>query len=578
MQSETKTCQNCKKDFVIEPEDFNFYEKMQVPPPTFCRECRLQRRLSWRNERTLYKRTCDLCKKRIISAYDRNVTFPVYCRECWYGDAWDAASYGRECDFSRPFFEQLKNLFNFVPQRALWQRNSINSDYSNMVGESRNIYLSVSVIRGSENIFYSKFIDASFNIFDSYSLKKSDSCYENIDGDRNYNSQHVILSRNCIDSLFLIDCVNCTNCFMSYNLRNKEFYIHNKKYSKEEYEKQIKEFNLGSRKSRQNFINEFQLMRQSAIYRYANNIKCVNSTGNNLLSAKNCKSCFDVYDSEDSKYCYRAISIKDCMDFDYGESELMYEYITGALNDYNVRFSCSASDTVQNAEYIDNCISSTNIFGCFGIKSKQNVILNKVYSKEKFTKLREKIINHMNEMPYIDKRGNIYKYGEFFPIELSPHAYNESLAQDFFPLSKTEALERGYGWHEPEEKKYSITLPADAIPDNIKDIQNEIMKEVIGCEHKMKCDHQCLLVFRITPDELQFYKKNNIPIPSKCPNCRYYERFVKVTPLKLWRRQCVCKNKDHGHDNLCPNEFETPYSPEKTEIIYCESCYNKEVY
>ena len=56
--SENKICQNCKKYFVIESEDFNFYEKIKVPAPTFCPECRMQRRMAWRNERTLYKRKC----------------------------------------------------------------------------------------------------------------------------------------------------------------------------------------------------------------------------------------------------------------------------------------------------------------------------------------------------------------------------------------------------------------------------------------------------------------------------------------------------------------------------------------
>jgi hypothetical protein len=32
---ETKICQNCKKNFIIEPDDFGFYEKIKVPPPTF---------------------------------------------------------------------------------------------------------------------------------------------------------------------------------------------------------------------------------------------------------------------------------------------------------------------------------------------------------------------------------------------------------------------------------------------------------------------------------------------------------------------------------------------------------------
>ena len=59
MEEQIKNCQNCKQDFVIESEDFSFYEKMKVPPPTFCPDCRLARRLIWRNERTFYKRICD---------------------------------------------------------------------------------------------------------------------------------------------------------------------------------------------------------------------------------------------------------------------------------------------------------------------------------------------------------------------------------------------------------------------------------------------------------------------------------------------------------------------------------------
>ena len=82
MKSETRQCQNCKKDFVIEPEDFNFYEKIKVPPPTFCPECRMQRRMAWRNERALYKRDCGLCKKSMMSMYPEDTVFPVYCKEC----------------------------------------------------------------------------------------------------------------------------------------------------------------------------------------------------------------------------------------------------------------------------------------------------------------------------------------------------------------------------------------------------------------------------------------------------------------------------------------------------------------
>jgi len=103
MNQETKTCQNCKQDFVIEPEDFVFYEKMQVPPPTFCPDCRMQRRMSFRNERTLYRATCGLCGAAMLSMYAPDAPFPVYCRECWFSDKWDLAQYGMDYDWKNRF-------------------------------------------------------------------------------------------------------------------------------------------------------------------------------------------------------------------------------------------------------------------------------------------------------------------------------------------------------------------------------------------------------------------------------------------------------------------------------------------
>src|SRR3989344_869430 len=99
MQQENKNCQNCKKEFTIEHEDFDFYKKISVPPPTFCHECRLQRRLIWRGERSLYKRSCDLCSNSIISIYSKDKPYKVYCRECYHSDQWNPLDYGTEVDF-----------------------------------------------------------------------------------------------------------------------------------------------------------------------------------------------------------------------------------------------------------------------------------------------------------------------------------------------------------------------------------------------------------------------------------------------------------------------------------------------
>ena len=48
-------------------------------------------------------------------------------------------------------------------------------------------------------------------------------------------------------------------------------------------------------------------------------------------------------------------------------------------------------------------------------------------------------------------------------------------------------------------------------------------------------------------------------------------------PMKLWHRTCMCDKNHLNHTGKCTNEFETSYSPDRPEIIYCEQCYQQEV-
>ena len=131
METEIKVCQNCKQDFKIFSEDLTFYEQMTVPLPTFCPDCRAQRRFMWRNERTLYKRKCDLCQKSFICLYTEDAPYTIYCKECWYGDGWDPISFGVDYNPSKTFFEQFKDLMHKVPRLGIWTVQCANSEYTN---------------------------------------------------------------------------------------------------------------------------------------------------------------------------------------------------------------------------------------------------------------------------------------------------------------------------------------------------------------------------------------------------------------------------------------------------------------
>lgn len=571
--NQTKNCQNCKQDFTITPEDFSFYEKMGVPAPTFCPQCRFQRRLMFRNNRVLYRRQCDMCQKSILSVYQSKYT--LYCRECWTSDKWSPVDYGRDYDFTKPFFQQFAELREAVPRINLYQDNFINSEYSNYGIDFKECYL---LFGGRENervSFGNQLIGCkdSVDIAFSEKVQFSYSLFECQRANKLFFSEY---SSDCVDSWYLSDCRNCSNCFGCVGLTNKSYCIFNNQYSKEEYVKFVAE-RTGSYEKHLENLNTWQELKLNTPHRFARLYKSVNSDGDDAYELKNSHQVFASRDVENSKFmffCKRGV--KDCYDNTFAgfKSELVYENahsfggndVVGGLRSFD-------SQKLRYSEDSHNC---NNIFGCEGLRKKNYCILNKQYSKEEYEELLPKIIEHMNEMPYVDKGGKTYGYGEFFPSELSSFAYNETIAQEYFPLSKEETIEKGYEWKEAENRNYKIDIEVQNIPDIPTE---EVLNKVIACEHAGACKEQCTEAFKILPDELKFYIRMNIPLPRLCPNCRHYQLIGKRNPQNLWERNCMCEKKGHFHgENNCLVEFKTTYAPDRPEIIYCEKCYQQEVY
>jgi len=545
-----KKCTNCSTPFEITDEDQKFYARLNVPAPTHCPMCRLVRRMTWRNDRTFYKRKCDFSGKDIISIFPADAPFPVYHPDVWWSDKWDPMEYGQDFDFDRPFFEQFQELMNKVPRMSLDLVNCENSYFCNYSGDMKNCYLDIAG-EGNEDCYYNLFTKYSTNCTDCTFAYNCELCYECIYAYKSYNCKFCIYIENSTECLFSFDLKGCNNCIFSNNLRQKEYCILNKQYSKEEYFKKLEEIQTGSYENLQRYIDQWLENIGKAVHRDMYNLNSENSTGNNIQNSKNCHFSFNVKDCEDSKFLYDVLEAKDCYDMNYSlyKPEVAYE----TISTLQMKFSAFnlASHYCNNQFYSQACDNSSDLFGCVGLKRKQYCILNKQYSKEDYENLRGKIVEHMK------KTG---EWGEFFPISLSPHAYNETVAQEYYPLSKEQALERGYKWKDKDQKNY--LEQSKETPDDIKDVQDSIVNEILAC-------NDCGKNFRVIEEEVKFYRKQNLAIPRKCPDCRHMNRINLRNRRWLWESKCT----------KCNVEISTSYNPENSPTnIYCEKCYLETIY
>jgi hypothetical protein len=426
-----------------------------------------------------------------------------------------------------------------------------------------------------ENVMYSFYVLDGKDIMDCTIIKRDNSwLYECINCSSCYQLKHCYLCKTCINSQFLYDCRGCSDCFMCSELRNKKYHFKNKEYSKEEYEKILVEYKLNTFSGMEKARKEFEIFLANKPKKCVQTFQNVNCLGDNIANSKNVKYSFIVKGCENCRYCDFITDDKDSFDITMsGEIQECYE--SNIVNHSQLNLFGVFSVKSQDIKYTQHCHNCKYVIGCDALRDSKYCILNKQYTKEKYEELLPKIIKHMNEMPYIDKKGRVYKFGEFYPPELSPFGYNETQAIEQVPLTKEEAIQNGYKWQDNLQRTTGKeTIKPEDIPESINEVQDSILNEILSYV-------ECKRNYKIIQNELNFYRKMGIPIPRRCFYCRHAKRVKFRVPhlFKLWPRSCMCKKEGHFHgDKKCEVEFETTYAPERPETVICEQCYQQEVY
>ena len=547
------SCSQCQKSFEITSREAALFKKFGFESNGLCFECDQKARICFRNGRKLYNRKCDATGEQIISCYSPDKPYKVFRNDIWWGDTWDARDYARDFDFFRPFFDQFLELQLSVPRMALSNANNENSEFCNMTVYNKNCYL---VFGGdyNEDVQYG---DLCFHNRDSFDLDQSnenEQCYFLSDSTKCYGCQFVFDSKNCDHCYYLSDCSSCSECILCAGLSQKSYCILNKQYSKEEYMEKKNALITGSHKQRSENWKNFLGLLGNRIVKFAHQVGCENCTGDYIYNSKNCQNCFEVSNGEDLYDVILSPDAKDLFQCSFigHHSELCYQ-VQSSVKATNCQFLYLGSESSDIA-YSEAIFSCHDCFGCVCLKHKNHCIFNKQYSKEDYGKLKTQIVEHMK------KTG---EWGKFFPHNISCFGYNESTVNDYFPMTKDEALSQGFKWcNYPEIKpKSDRTISSDNLPDSILEITDDILNSAIECEKSKR-------LFKITPQELKFYRKNNLPIPRLHSDERHNQRADLRNPRKLFPRACA----------KCAKPLQSTYPPDRPETIYCEQCYQQAIY
>lgn len=550
-----KACGKCVKQFEISDSDQKFYEKISpvfdgkrfpIPAPDECPLCRMQKRMIFRNESSLYHRKCSKTGRNIIAMYDENAPFPVYAPEVWFGDSWDARDYGRDFDFSRPFFEQFMELCNKVPHLSLVSSNNQNCDFCNIVGDCKDCYLIYGSVECEDCYYGSPF--KCKKCCDSLLLRNSELCLQCVDSDKLYNCVYCQNCSNSHDLKFCYGVHNSTDCFACANLNHKKYCVFNKQYSKEEYEKILAGIDLSKAEVVHDIQKKLMDLKNSLAQRYYVGTNNENVSGNYIFNSKDCYDAYGVGECREVSHSFQMLAANDCLDTNNGEyGELVYS-VMAFYGVSRVFFSSFIWDGIDSLYYCFQCNKNVrDCFGCIGLKHAQYCILNKQYSREEYEKMVARIIEHMQ------KTG---EWCRFFPQNVSTFAYNESVAADYFPLSKEEVIKQGFKWK------------------NVVGAENKGVTDALICEITGK-------PFKIIPQEKAMHERFGLVLPKRSPKQRHLDRLALRSPMLLLDRKCdQCGVKIKTTYPLNSNNAHSVSSAWQTDRlrVCCEDCYRKEFF
>jgi hypothetical protein len=458
-----------------------------------------------------------------------------------------------------------------MPARTIEEKTAFNSDYCNEAWNIKDCYLCYEMWLCEWCLFCRWLVSCDFCI----DCLNCNACQQSYELTECNNCSMCFSSDHCSDGRYLYHCSRCIWCSYCINcvwLSNQQYCINNQQVSKEQFELTLSQSLLWS-------TSDLYLLSVT------HNIEADNCIGEYLLRCNDVILSYTCTDLDHCRYCdfllwwyinsnsYDISNFGMWLDYCY-ESQCIWG---NPWASYHTLFSNQCRPADRNL-YCHYCISCSHCFGCVWLRNKQYCIFNKQYeNKEEYEIQVAKIIAHMMSTG---------EWWEFFHPSLSPFGYNETVAQEYYPLHAVGASlaspDNGQGKPSPYVNfadywyKRSTYSSDPKIPDTAQVLRpgemsdndwdkliesDDIVRQVLICEVSWR-------PYMIQKAELEFYRKHNLPIPRKHPDVRHEERMKLRPGRTLYLRTCDC----------CEKEMLSVCSEEHEWKVYCEQCYQKEIF
>lgn len=416
--------------------------------------------------------------------------------------------WGQSYDGDESFFQNFQNLYKSISLSAtLTGGENENTEYADDVLNAKNVYLSFAVVSDTSNVLYTFLAkDHTHNVLNSVSVAyKSENVYMSNGITGWYN---IFFSRFISDSSniwFSTNLIGCQECLFCDDLQNQSFCINNKSYSREEY--LLKKDDLLKQKDM--FLTWYGNLSAKGINRASQNVE-----GSAITKSVNIEKWSIVYQVD----TWRNLVMVWWDEWDKNMYDVILWWSIHAediyagtlIGMYTSNIFCSVNIVVNssNIYYSHSLNACSYCIGCFGLQNKSFCILNKQYTQEERFLLAEKIFAQM------EKDGTL---GQFLPGRINPFYFNDSMAYLIDDSFTKEEVEKDWYLRRDEWIKVDIPQSAEVITtqdlnqfqwfeNGERKINPEILKKVIRDE---KGNY-----YRIVKMEYDFLIKHSLPLPE----------------------------------------------------------------